>query len=78
LRIGRDHHIFVVVEQLKVVRLPDGTIACCCQRCDEPVVPEKNPLLDGYDCQECGAVIQQASLRAYFRALKRADMRVEE
>ena len=40
-----------------------------CPSCGELVSPEKNPILDSYDC-ECGAVMELSTMKAYAKARK--------
>jgi len=60
-----------VMEQLKVVKLEDGSPGICCPRCGVDVVPVKNIMFAGHDCPDCGGTIDSATLRLYQRALAR-------
>lgn len=59
------------MKQLRVYKKSDGDISIKCPRCDELVVPEKNPIgLDGYDCPECNQVIHEGSLSSWKKAVR--------
>lgn len=61
------------MKQLKPLKNHDGEVAVKCPRCDEIVVPEKNPIgLEGCDCPECNQVIHEGSLVLWKRALRAA------
>jgi hypothetical protein len=48
-----------------------------CESCDQIVSPQKNPLMDGYDC-ECGHVFQNEEMHAYEAAVSEAAEQDED
>lgn len=56
------------------VRKKDGLPAVECPRCEEVIIPIKNPIgLDGYECSECDQVIDSSILRSWRRAMEKAE-----
>jgi uncharacterized C2H2 Zn-finger protein len=66
------------MKQLKVRKNKDGKPVVECPGCGELVSPVRNPLLDGYDCSECGAVMQEEQMHSYAAEVEEAASKEEE
>ena len=68
-----------MMKKLRPVINSDGDVSVKCPRCDEIIVPVKNPIgLDGYDCPECDQVIEAKALTLWKRAARLRDQEFDE
>lgn len=68
-----------MMKKLRPVINSDGDVAVKCPRCDEIIVPSKNPIgLDGYDCPECNQVIESGALTLWRRTAKTQGQEPDE
>lgn len=55
--------------QLTVYKDDSGKPQVECPGCGEFVSPDKNPILDSYDCPECDTPIHAGDMKRYKRAM---------
>jgi DNA-directed RNA polymerase subunit M/transcription elongation factor TFIIS len=61
------------MKQIKIRKHPETKLpAVECPTCEAIISPQKNPIMDGYDCPNCNHVFQQEEMFAYSAAVEEA------
>jgi predicted RNA-binding Zn-ribbon protein involved in translation (DUF1610 family) len=61
------------VAQLRVHKISGEHPQVTCPSCGEMIAPELNPIMDSYDCPECGRAIDTADMARYAKAVSDWD-----